>query len=56
MFGELSNSDDFEDWMRCVVEDENTRSQFFPMKQLGDCPVVFQAGIEKIRRNNKLML
>jgi hypothetical protein len=47
MFRELSNSDDFEDWMRCVVEDENARNQNFPMKQEGDCPVVFQARIEK---------
>jgi hypothetical protein len=47
MFGGLSNSNDFEDWMRCVAEDENTRNRVFPRKQLGDCLVLFQVGIEK---------
>ncbi len=47
MFGERSNFNEFEDWMRCVAKDENTRNQIFPRKQLGDCPVVFQVGIEK---------
>jgi len=26
MFGKLSKFDDFEDWMRCVEEDENIRN------------------------------
>lgn len=46
MFGELSNSNDFEDWMRCVAKDEDARNRAFPRKQLEDYLVVFQIGIK----------
>jgi len=43
IFGQLSNYEDFENYMRCVVKDDNMWNEAFN-KQLGECLVVFQLG------------
>jgi predicted transcriptional regulator len=43
IFGQLSNYEDFENCMKCVVKDDNMWNEAFN-KQSGKCLVVFQLG------------
>jgi hypothetical protein len=47
-FGQLSNYEDFKNYMKCVVKDYNMWNEAFN-KQSGECLVVFQLG----KRNDK---
>jgi hypothetical protein len=41
IFKKLSNSNDFEDWMKCVVKYENKRNEMFKGNKFRKCLVVF---------------
>jgi hypothetical protein len=41
IFKELSNSNDFEDWTKCVVKDDNKRNEMFGGNKFGKYLMVF---------------
>jgi len=41
IFEELSNFNDFGDWMKCVVKYDNKRNEMFRSNKFGKCLVVF---------------
>jgi hypothetical protein len=56
IYGELSNSKDFEDWIQFVLEEEERRNEIFLGKQAIKLPHIFQLGLEKQKKKNQWFL
>ncbi len=41
IFKELLNSNDFENWMKCVIKYENRRNEMFRGNKFGKCLMMF---------------
>ncbi len=54
IFGELSDSNDFEDYLKCVDEEEHKRNEiFFNERVKEDYPIVFQLDSRHSKKGEK---
>ncbi len=54
IFGEFSNSDDFEDWIKCVDEEKRRRNEIFLNEQVKkNYPTIFQSNSRHNKKGEK---